>query len=330
MQEFVRGLRCEHVQNAYSDTVDRFCNRIFNDHLSLIAAIVVTRPSLAVIDLKRHIGYDRIRRNLAGIHRRTVNGERFDRRTGLSCGHRCTVCQQTAFLFAASTDKAQNISLLVTDDHSRLRNDTVLLCTGEIGFVGEDFIHSILNILIDGCIDLQTAGHNTGACKIVRNIFGFLQVLGQFRDDRLGKPRIRFVRVLLVGIRVIDQFCVDCLIILGLSDKFQFEHFLQYQCLAFLYIFRIAERVVTCGSIGNCGKHSAFGQIEFIKFLAEVGHCGNFRTSCAIAVRNCIQIHFQDLIFGRIAEIFFQRQCLEDLVDFTFDRSVIVAGQVFD
>ena len=330
MQEFIRGLRCEHIQNAYSDTVDRFCDSIFNDHLSLIATIVVTRPSLAVIDLKRHIGYDRIRRNLAGIHRRAVNGERFDRRTGLTCGHRCTVCQQAAFLFTASTDKTQNISLLIADDHSGLRNDTVLLCAGEIGFVGEDFIHRILNILIDGRIDLKAAGHNARTCKVIRNILSFLQVLGQFRDDRLGKPRVGFVRVLFVCIRMINQFGVDCLVILSLRNKFQLEHFLQYQCLTFLYVFRIAERVVTCGRIGDCGKHSAFGQIQFVKFLAEVSHCGDFRTSCAVTVRNCIQIHFQDLIFCRITEILFQSQRLEDLIDLTFDRFVIVSGQVFD
>ena len=324
---FLRGQRVEHL---YRDGIDRACDTAFDRHRAAGRhSAVVHRPGHAVFLPQRAVVHGRARHDYALIHRRAVGRQRLEGRTGLAARIGRKRKFTLAGLFAAAARDADNVAHLIGDDHCALRTLAVFLRIREDRIIRPNLIKDVLDVGINGCIDLEAAG----VYHIAGNRFGIAlllhQIVDHIADDRVGKVAVGLAYILDIGlIRTVDQLLCHSRVVLRLVDHALIEHLVENDDLALLDLIRMVVHVVDRGVVGQAREHRTFRERQLGHILAEVGVGRGLHAVAAVAEVDRVEVHGQDAVL--VVYHVLQRKRAEDLVDLTLDRIIVLIRCVLD
>ena len=242
------------------------------------------------------------------------------------------VQHQIALFFAACPDHAEQVACVwVNNSHCRLRRHAARILR-EAGLIRVNLLHNALHLRIHQRVNAETAGIDHIAGDLARDTVLLHQIVTHITNDRIDIPGIE-ARLCVRGCRFIigafpeGQRFGKCLFHLRLGDLPLLLHLIQDVVTAFEVVFRILYRVVFGRVLGDGGKRCAFRQRQLGEFLTEVGIRRRADTDAILRQRNDVEIEFEDLF---LALDLLQIQRGQDLLHFTLNGRLVVAGQVLD
>ena len=142
---------------------------------------------------------------------------------------------------------------------------------GIIFLIGAYFITNRLDRGILGAVNLEAAciKHGKGLCL---GIAGGFQIIHDSFGQGVHKIRINsgfpclFVNGLNAGIDIVRQRFVE----FGLADISLLQHVVEHLFPTFRIFFRMGNRVITGGVLGDSGNDGAFGKVQFIYIFPEI------------------------------------------------------------
>ena len=330
-EEIIGSLRCQCVEHLYRDGVERARNTFLDGQGAAGRVLaVVHRPRHAVLALGEGAVVDRRARNDdARIHRRAVACQRLERGTRLAaCIGREGERAAERFLAASACDR-DDIALLVRDDHGAFRHFAVLFRIRERGIIGIYAVQSILDLGINGRMDLEAAGIYHILCDQLGITLLLLQIVDDVLDDLIGEVAVGGLDVLLVFlVGTVVQLLGNGRIVLVLGNHVLIEHLRQNGLLTRFYLVGMVIYVVDGRIVGQSGQNGAFRQVELRNILAEVTVCRGLHAVAVVAEVDGVEVHDEDAVL--VIDLLFERKSTEDLVYLALDGVIFVLSDVFD
>ena len=326
-QIIVTGFRRQLVHNLSRDGIEGVLQSLKNRHQAVIfTAVILGEPGCAAQCDIRLVSHPGIRRDIAELGGRAVgcNGLKGRARGPLRAGG--TVEGEVLLFLPYPAGESDNSAVIGIHHHDAALQ---LLSAGGLRDGIEiliDIIHSRLNIRIQAAVDLVSAVKNKCSRGRLTDASPLCQIIDHILDHNLFIIGVDLLDIVLLRRSGEIKRFGTCLLKLGIGDIALVIHLPEDRLLPIFVVFLAVEGIIVCRQVCDARNGSALCQAQFGNIFSEILLCGSLHPPATFSEIGHVEVPLHNLLF---IIALFQFQRAENLLQFSLDSHLVIAGDVF-